>query len=327
MNKPKVAYVIVCWNNLKILPECLESIYKQTYDNRTVIVVDNNSSDKTVEFIKAEYPKVRLLAQSSNLGFAKGNNVGIEEALKDESVSYVMLLNSDARLSEDWTEKVVAFAEKKPKGAAFQTVTLDYYDPSTVDSTHIYVARNGQATQGSWRRPILDGSDTPPRKVFGCNAAAVLYSRRFIEAQPYRQLFDETMFMYLEDVDVAARATVMGWDNYVVPGSRAYHMGSASSGKNSTFSLYMTYRNNGGMLVKNFPISILLRMLPRMFKSDWITTRHLWRQGRRDAVWALFKGRLVGLVYLPIFIAKRFKLARHHKPDSHLLWLLMDRGF
>jgi GT2 family glycosyltransferase len=208
-----------------------------------------------------------------------------------------------------------------------QSITLDYYDHGIIDSTHLYISRLGQATQGSFRRPLPYNFDTAPEKVFGCNAAARLVSRAFIEAQPFKEFFDETMFMYLEDVDIAARATVMGWDNYVVPGTRAYHMGSASSGKNPGFSLYMTFRNNTGLLIKNLPLPILLRILVSIPKSDRASIRHLKRLGKQDAVPYVIKGRLASLKYVPIFIFKRRKLKKYHDIDSTYLWQLMRRGF
>ncbi len=323
----KVAFVIVGWNNQDLIEECLESIRNQTHKNIEIIFIDNYSSDKSVTLIKEKFPEVDLVEMKENTGFAKGNNIGIRRALEDATVEYVGLLNTDARLAPDWVATILKTAVKKPRGAAFQTITLDYHDHSIIDSTHIYVAHNGQATQGSWRRGLLEGQDVAPQKIFGCNAAAVMYSRKFIEAQPFAEFFDETLFMYLEDVDVAARATVMGWDNYVVPGSRAYHMGSASSGKNPGFSLYMTFRNNSAMLLKNFPIIILARMLPKLIRGDIDTMKVLYRSGQRNAVKSVIWGRLAGILRLPLFLYKRFAVFRRRKIMSAALWHLMYRGY
>lgn len=325
MDKPKVAYILICWNNQKLLDECIQSIQAQTNVDKHIIMVDNNSSDDSVEYVRKNYPELEVLAENKNHAFAKGNNIGIAHALQDEAVKYVALVNSDATLDPHWTETILDLAQKKPKGAAFQTMTLDYYDHQIMDSTHIYVAHNGQATQGSWRRPVTQGTDVAPQKVFGCNAAAVVYSRAFIEGQPFKTFFDETMWMYLEDVDIAARATVTGWDNYVVPGAKAYHMGSASTSGNPSFSLYLTFRNNSGMLVKNFPIAILARMLPKLVRGDIDTIKVLRRTGRSNLIKYVIKGRVVGFFQLPIYIVKRFKV--RHAVDTKTLWRLMHRGF
>lgn len=327
MNSIKVAFVVVGWNNHDLLKGCINSIKLQTHKNIKIIYVDNSSSDNSVKYVKQAFPEVEIIEMEENTGFAKGNNIGIQKAFEDPEVRYIALVNTDATLDESWIETILKTAKLKPRGAAFQTITLDYYNHKVIDSTHIFVAHNGQATQGSWRRPILSNSDAAPQKVFGCNAAAVVYGRKFIEEQPFKEFFDERMFMYLEDVDVAARATVMGWDNYVVPGAKAYHMGSASSGKNPGFSLYMTFRNNSAMLVKNFQLIILLRMLPKLVRGDIETIKTLWKTNRKSSIKKVVWGRLVGISRIPIFLEKRRKMTKKREINYRMLWSLMFRGF
>lgn len=327
--KEGVAYIIVSWNNKDIIDDCIKSIYKQDYDQKKrIILLDNASSDNTVEYVTKNFPDIELIAEAKNHGFARGNNIGIRKALEDDDIGYVALLNTDARLAPDWTGKLVVAAKLHPRSATLQSVTLDYYDLGVIDSTHIYISRFGQGTQGSWREPLGFGYDVAPQKVFGCNAAAMLITRSFIETQPFTDFFDETMFMYLEDVDVAARATVMGWDNFVVPGTRAYHMGSVSSSKKDpSFTLYMTFRNNTGLLIKNLPTKTLWLLLFRMLKADRASIKHLQRVGKGKAVPAVIKGRLMSLLFVPIFLAKRYKLKRFRAINEDYLWHLMRRGF
>lgn len=288
-------------------------------------MVDHDSADNSVAFTKENYPTVLVIEEKSNWGFAKGNNLGIKEALKDPDIRHIVLLNTDARIAPDWLETMSTFAGKKPKGACFQGTTLDYYDDKIIDSTHIYVSHNSQATQGNWRKPYIN--EIGPKKVFGVNAAACLINRDFIEAQPYNDFFDEQMFMYLEDVDVAARATVMGWDNYLVPSARAFHMGSASSGKNPDFSLYLTFRNNLGMIIKNFPLPIVWKLLIAMPRSDRATIRHLKRQGNKNAAQLIVKARAAGLFGMHKYLYKRSKLSRLRDIDEGYLWRLMSKGY
>ena len=313
--KPLVAFVIVCWNNKEIIGECFDSIADQTYQNHVTVMVDNDSKDDSVKYTKNNYSWVDIYEASDNLGFAKGNNVAIKYIQeKYADCEFVVLLNSDARIKEDWLETLVNFASKKPKGALYQSTTLDYYNHSIIDSTHIYISSNGSGVQASWRQPFI--GEKGPRKVFGVNAAAAMVSVSFIESQPFNTLFDEKMFMYLEDVDVVARATVMGWDNYLVPGSFAYHMGSASSGKNPGFSLYMTYRNNIALLVKNIPLSMLPKVLWRAMKSDYHTILHLRRIGQKKAIPKLIKGRLIGFFRLPIYYSDINKMKKYRETVS-----------
>lgn len=323
----KVAFILVCWNNQDLLGEGYESIKAQTYKDHVTVMVDNGSKDASVEFTKREYDWVDVYESGKNLGFAKGNNVGIAYALeKYPDIEYVVLLNSDARLKDDWLETMLEFAANKPKGALFQSTTLDYYNHEIVDSTHIFVSHNGSGTQYGWRTPYL--GDTGPKKVFGVNAAAAMVSRSFLDHQPFANLFDNTLFMYLEDVDISARATTMGWDNYLVPGTQAYHMGSASSGKNPGFSLYMTYRNNIAVLAKNLPWSMLLKMSFSMLKADRHTIKHLKRTGQGKVVGKLIKGRLVGILRLPLYLPGILKMHRYRKSVSkEYLRQLMEKGY
>lgn len=322
----KVAYIVVGWNNQDLLGECFDSINSQTYADKLIVYVDNNSSDDSVEFVKKNYPEVKIIEEGTNTGFAKGNNIGIKAALKEPGVGYIALINSDARLEPKWTQQIIDFSLLKPKGALFQSMTLDYYNHQIIDSTHIYISHNGQGTQAGWRYYFK--SELGPSKVFGVNAAACMITRKFIEAQPFRsELFDERLFMYLEDIDLAARATVMGWDNYLVPNARAYHMGSVSSGKNPGFSLYMTFRNNTAVLLKNLPLSILIKILPKLVRADIETIKTLRRADKKAEAAKVLKGRLVGIIRLPLFFGRRMKMSRYRVINKQRLWRLMDKGY
>jgi len=323
-----IAYIIVSWNNKKLIDDCVKSINQQDYSgNKRIILVDNASMDGTVTYVKEKFPYVEVISETENHGFAKGNNIGIKFALADKKIKYIVLLNTDARLAKNWTRTLASSAAKRPLTATMQSITLDYYNHNIIDSTHIYISRYGQAIQGSWRMPIGHGYDVAPKKVFGCNAAAMMITRKFIETQPFKDLFDETMYMYLEDVDLAARATVMGWDNFVIPGTRAYHMGSVSSTKKDpSFSLYMTFRNNMGLHIKNLPTKTFIIILLRILKADIASIKHLKRTGREKAVPSIIKGRLVSLLFIPIFIIKRRKLKPQRVVDENYLWRLMDHG-
>ena len=323
---PKVAFIIVAWNNADLLPECFLSIQEQAYRDHVTVLVANGSKDDTVAMVKDKYPWVEVVEAYANLGFAKGNNIGIRYALERyPELEYCVFLNTDARMRHDWLNVMLDFAKQKPKLALAQSMTLDYYDHQIMDSTHIYISQQGAGTQSGWRMPFRGYKG--PRKVFGVNAAAAIVSCNFIQAQPYDSLLDETLFMYLEDVDLAARATIMGWDCYSVSGTEAYHMGSASSGKNPGYSLYMTYRNNIAVLYKNLPFSLLLKMIPKLIISDYRTIKHLRTLGKGHLAGQIIKGRVVGLVRLPLFVVSAWRLRHYRRTiDKTALWSFMQAG-
>lgn len=323
-----VGVAIVCWNNEKILPQCLDSIRAQTHSNIKTIVLDNNSSDNSVEIIERDYPWTDLIKSPLNTGFARGNNLIIEEFLKDESIKYIALVNSDAILDKDWVRKLVDFASEKPSDniAFLQGLTLDFYDHSFVDSTHVYINQSGNAIQANYREKA-NNIGKMGHEVFGVNAAACIVSRDFLEKQPFDSLFDEEFFMYLEDVDICARATIMGWSSYFVPEAKAYHMGSASSLKNPGFSVYFVNRNNLPMLVKNLPLSLVFRMLPFMIFSDIKQLIRILR-GRNYVVFRKFIwGRAVSIFFTLKFINKARIMARNRKIPTKSLWQLMKKGY
>jgi GT2 family glycosyltransferase len=323
--RSKVVSVVVCWNNVDLLPECIASLKSQTYCDHSVIVVDNDSIDDSVVYLEREHPDVAVIRLDWNSGFAHANNVGIRRAFEDEAVGYVAFVNSDARLAPDWVETIVRAAATKPRAASFQSLTLDYADPRIIDSHHIFVARTLQATQAGNRDAHV--RDFPTERIFGVNAAAAMYTRAFLEAQPFAEVFDEQMGMYLEDVDLAARAFVMDWESWFIGGTYAYHMGSASSQKRASgFSLYMTYRNQPGMVLANFPTKIVKRAMANAVRADLNTMVHLRRSGQGDLLRHLLKGRAVGLWRSRKFLAKRRIMERHRTVDPEVLWTMMRAG-
>lgn len=318
----KTYFIVVCWNNRDLLEECFETIYSQTSKDYSIICVDNGSSDDSVSYIKDNHPNVILIENKKNDGFAIGNNIGIRKALEDKDCKYIALLNTDARLGEDWLEELVLFAERHQKGASFQTPTVDYYDHDVLDSYGITIDLQGRAMQLGYRSPISKLKD---KRVFGVNAAACLYARAFLEAQPFgSDYFDSDLWMYLEDVDLAARATVMGWENWFVAKSLAYHMGSASSGKNPGFSVYMIYRNNLPLLIKNLPTRILMRVIPGVLVTDLATLWRLAKSRNFSTLKALVKGRIVSLGLIFLFIRKRRLLNGARKIPLSQLRILMS---
>lgn len=313
----KVAFIVVCWNNRDIIDECLSALQAQTYASTDIYLIDNASADGTVEYIKSTYgDRIKLTASDKNHGFAKGNNILIQKALEDPSVKYLALVNSDAVLDKNWTQNLVDYVHDKPRFGAAQGITLDYYNHNKIDAAHIYVRKDLQSVQFGYLDSFRSFYDYP-RRVFGVNAAAAMYSRSFIEEQRGKKLFDEKFFMYLEDVDVSFRALVTGWQNYYVPSAKAYHMGSASSKKkSSTFNIQWTIRNQAALMFKNMPIRTFLVFLPSALRFERKFYDHVERNyGKADAKLVL-KNRIIGILRLPLYIGDRWWVYRHRKMNS-----------
>jgi len=324
----KVAFCVVAWNNADILPTCLDSLLAQTGVAHDIYMLDNASTDDT-RAVMAGYPSVKTTWAPVNTGFAVGNNVLVRKALKDPDVGYVALINSDVELDPAWASNLVRFAEGRPDIGSLQGLTLDYFDHDIVDSMHIFVNANLQGQQYGYSGDALTGSYYP-RKVFGVNAAACIYTRAMIEALPDRQhgFFDQRFFMYYEDVDLAYRALVCGWDAWFVPGAVAYHMGSFSTKKRgSLYSLKMVARNTPVMVFKNTPAAVLRRSLPNIAYGFLKLLKDLGIQygplgAVKYTVWYV-----QGLLRLPQFIASRRQIMNAQAIDNdYLLRIFRQNG-
>lgn len=320
----KIAFLVVCWNNKAIIKECLDALIAQTYKNNTIYVIDNNSSDNTAAYIEKTFgDKVMLFSSDVNNGFARGNNILIAHALKDPDVSHIALINSDAVLDKNWAKEIMGFASTKTNIACVQGITLDYFDRGTVDAEHVYFGNNFQSVQYGYGEPFRTAF-AYPRKVFGVNAAAAVYSREFVEEQPMHVLFDEKFYMYLEDVDVSFRSTITGWDNYYVPSARAYHMGSVSAKKRSnSYNIYMTFRNQTALIVKNLPVHTFFVFFTEFMRFERHFYRHLKRTQGSKVMWTAIKGRLVGIIRAPLYIGDRLRIQRRRNISSRELERVM----
>ena len=324
----KVAFCVVTWNNADVIATCLDSLLAQQGVDYDIYLIDNASTDNTRAAL-SQYPNMHVTYSDSNRGFAGGNNILIKQALADPDVRYVALINSDAVLAPDWTATLVAFAENHGHVGSLQGLTLDFFDNSIIDSQHIYVNQYLVGVQYGYSELVMP-DQYYPRKVFGVNAAAAIYTRAMIEALPDRQhgFLDERFHMYYEDVDAAFRALVCGWDAWFVPKAVAYHMGSVSAKRRgSSFSARMTARNWAAMVFKNAPWPIIL-------KTAWPASRAMVSFARSMAE---IHGQKVGLqtalalvqgvLRLPIYASSRRRILAKQVIDSkYLLHILNNNG-
>lgn len=317
--KSKTSAIIVSWNNKKIIDECIESLNDQTSSLLEVYLVDNDSKDGTAQHVRDKYPNVKVLAQAKNTGFAKGNNIGIKQALENRKCKNVLFLNADARIEKDWVEKNERFIEEHPKTAAVQGLTLNYFDKKKVDSVGIKVDQAGRSLQiGFDTKRTKNYSAT---QILGVNAAAAMYTADFLKNQPFNDYFDETLFMYYEDVDLSLRANVMGYKIYFNPETIAYHMGSASKNKPKAERLML--RNSSLILIKNLPFTFLLKMFLPHVKSEILRILSHIKHGEYRLFWAALTGKFLCVFLVPVFIYKRFQLKPKTNINKAVLWSLM----
>uniref|UniRef100_A0A7C4RI96 Glycosyltransferase family 2 protein n=1 Tax=Desulfatirhabdium butyrativorans TaxID=340467 RepID=A0A7C4RI96_9BACT len=260
---PDFGVVIPNWNGRELLPVCLTSVFFQTIDPGKVVVVDNGSSDGSVEWIRSAFPAVRVIANDRNRGFGAAVNEGILAC----NTPFVFLLNNDTEMAKDCLERLLEAAQAHPEYGSYAPKMVDFFDRRIIDGAGDAMGRWG-AGYRIGTGEIDEGRFDRFRPVFGPCAGAALYRRRLFEAVG---LFDEAYFAYLEDVDLNFRANAAGYSCLYVPTARVYHMGSRSGGgKLGDFVVRLTTRNLIRMIVKQYSVEMFIRWFP------WLAAYQLW---------------------------------------------------
>jgi GT2 family glycosyltransferase len=290
MKKSPLAFIIVLnWNGKAHLAECLGSLSCLDYSNFQILLVDNNSQDGSLALVASHYPHVQVIENSTNLGFAEGNNVGMRYALS-QGADYVVLLNNDTRVEPDFLSHLVRRGEEQPEVGVLGGTVLMYSNPGIVNSTGVNL---NQFAYG-WDRDfgensaLLAGEGGEVLAVSGCLMAI---KRAVMEKIG---LLDGAFFAYYEDVDFCLR-TWKDTDFTVeyVPGAVVHHKFSASSGASSPLKYSLLMKNRYRLFFKHFPPSRLVAIFPEL---TWHRLRFLWRKRRElrglrafSELWVLFK--------------------------------------
>lgn len=237
----RVTIVVLSWNGRDDTLACLRSLRAVTYEPISVLVVDNGSSDGTVEAVRDAFAEVELLPQPANLGFAEGNNIGIRHALSRGS-DYVLVLNNDTRADPGFLEPLVAAAEARSDAGALCPKILFEEAPDRIwFAGAAYDARRGYQGRLAGYRERDSAAFEGVRESERATGTAMLVPAAVLERVGG---FDRELFAYSEDVDWSLRARAAGYRIYVVGDSRVYHRVSASSGgESSPVSLYYGVRN------------------------------------------------------------------------------------
>lgn len=248
----QIDIVIPNFNGLDFLPTCLNSLRQQTCQDFEVFVVDNGSSDGSVELLEKEYPEVHLLAWPENRGFSIAVNGGIAAG----SAPLVFLLNNDTELDPHCLENLLTAAKTHKDYDFFAPKMLSFQRREILDGAGDAFLRGGVGYRIGTMEP--DSAEySRSRQVFGACAGAALYRRVFFADLGF---FDEDFFAYLEDVDLNLRAASRGRKCYYVAEARVFHIGSATTGsKINAFTVSLSTQNNLCLLLKNYPAVLLLR--------------------------------------------------------------------
>jgi len=308
-----VSVIVVNWNGRHHLELCLPALLAQTYPNFEIIVVDNGSTDESVAFVQAYFPRVRVISLTQNLGFASGNNIGIRAS----SADYVATVNNDTKVDPNWLTALVETAESNSNVGMCAAKLLFWDRPELINSAGICLDRAGIAWDRLGGQP--DGKPQPtPVPIFGASAGAALYRRAMLDQIG---LFDEDFFAYLEDVDLAWRARLAGWDCVYVDTAVILHHHSATAIEGSPFKNRLLGRNKIWTILKNYPWPLLLLYLPAILLYD-LGSVLIALLTRRDS--SPLHGRLQALSKLSLIWQKRRKIQQNRQISLKEMHALLE---
>ena len=252
----KVSVVTPNYNGLKFLNSYFETLLIQSRFIEEIIIIDNNSTDGSQEFIEEfikspNYPiDIILIKNEENLGFAPAVNQGIREAKSE----YIYSINNDVELEWNALEEVIKSMDESidlgENPFSIQSKMIQHYNRKLIDDA------GDEYNILAWTKKMGDGQPieryNEKREIFSSCAGAALYRKSALDEIG---LFDENFFAYVEDVDLSYRAQLYGYKNFYCPNSIVYHYGSATSGSRyNEFKIKLAARNNVFLIYKNFPI-------------------------------------------------------------------------
>ena len=262
--KSSVSIVIPHWNNVDVLSECLESISATDFDNFETIVVDNASIDKSVEWVKSNYPDVTLIENDKNYGYTGGCNIGAEVARGD----FLIFLNNDTVQDKNWISNLIKTINSNDKIAAIQPKILNYYDRNLFDYAggagghmDIYCFPFARGRIFSYQESD-DGQYDNKEKCFWSSGTCFMVRRELFQRAGG---FDESFFAHMEEIDLCWRLYAMGFEVWVEPDSLVYHKNALTLPMYSHKKYYLNHRNSLLMLLGNYSIkNVFFIGIPRL---------------------------------------------------------------
>ena len=289
-----ISVIIPNWNGAQHLPTCLAALRRQTVRDFEILVVDNASQDASVELLARDYAEARVIRLDRNRGFAGACNEGLRAGRGE----FLALLNNDTEAEPAWLAEVVAAFERHPAAGLIASKMLLFDRRNMFHTAGDVFKRDGTpGNRGVWQADEGQFAEGP---VFSANGGSAAYRRAMLDQIG---LLDEDFFFSCEDVDLAWRAQLAGWQTIYAPRAVVYHK-LAATGGGATASFY-DGRNFIYLLVKDVPDCVWRRHWLRILRGQLRITGDALRAWRGAAARARLRGQLAGLAGLPKMLAKR----------------------
>ncbi|HEX5852676.1 MAG TPA: glycosyltransferase family 2 protein [Solirubrobacteraceae bacterium] len=298
---PRLTVAIATYDGRHLLETVLRSLREQSFEDFRVVVVDDASSDDTLEWMAAHWPRVETIVHPRNRGVTAALNTCLKAGAESELVA---LLNNDVELHRDCLAELVAALDAHPEAGSACAKLLASDDRALLDGAGDTYTWGGEANRRGQGQPDTGQYDTPQEVFSACGAVAV-YRRDALEEVG---MLDERFFALYEDVDWCYRAQLAGWTCRYVPTAVAYHMGSATLGKGaSDFTLFHNWRNQIWVVAKNHPASALVRHAPELALVQARNLGIALRRGRGRLWLKVWRSALTGM---PAVLRERRRVQR-----------------
>ena len=297
--KPLISIILVNWNGKKWLKECLDSLMVQTYKNFEIILVDNNSSDGSVEFVHSDYPEVIVVQNRENLGFSGGNNIGYQKSRGE----YVLLLNNDTRVERNFLEEFVKAFYEIPNLGSVQSKLILMYEPAKLDVCGSYWTDIGFLYHYGYAKDTLDPKYNRKMPFFSNKGASMMLKREVIEKVG---LFDHDFWCYYEETDLCHRLWLAGYECWYYPTAVCYHaMGGTAVRFSNSFLQFHNFKNKLASFLKNFEWVTLAKFLPIYLVLNVLLSFVWLFQGKYKHFFSLYKAIFWNLIHLLDTMNKR----------------------
>lgn len=250
--QPRAAILVLNYSGRHHLERCLPSLARLSYPNASVVVVDNGSTDDSLDYVRRQHPDVKVLALGSNRGFAPAYNIAVRES----DAEVVVLLNNDTRVEPEWLGQLVDVLERHQSSAAASCM-LDW-DGCHIDFAGVLPTFAGHSWQVDSGRPV-GATYTEQPLLFGCAGSLAIRREAFVEVGG----FDDDYFTYFEDLDLGWRMSLAGHTTILAPEAITYHRLHATAGEwGQALRLRLYERNALYTIFKNYDDESLARILP-----------------------------------------------------------------
>lgn len=302
---PLISIIIVGYNAKKWLKECLDSVYAQTYQNFEIIFVDDASTDGSSAFLRDNYPRVKVIVNKENSGFAKNNNI----ALKETRGEYILLLNTDTRIEQNFLEKLIKAFQEIPNLGVVQPRLILMYQPDKLDVCGTFWTSFGLLYHyGSYKdRNREKYNKNMP--IFSGKGACLLIKREVIDRVG---LFDDDFWGYYEETDFCHRVWLAGYECWYYPHADCYH---ANGGTNTvlfknSYIQFHSAKNKTLSFLKNFEIGTLIKIFPPYLAFNFVVSMAWLLQGKVKNSLSLYRALLWNIGQLPNTLNKRRKIQK-----------------